>query len=155
MQLRLKLDNLKEAKKIACSITNDRIFFICICQKQAKRTRQGWTTRRQYLKYNITRFFIGGRPKWILQFSVYQRGYYFISSSRCIFQEAKSDYLGQLIVTQEMVAKKTKAMNDNKSPGVDGIPPRLLMEKAEQISIPLAGVFNLSLKEGVVPFEWK
>ena len=65
------------------------------------------------------------------------------------FQEAKSDYLGQLIVTPEMVAKKIKAMKDNKSPGVDGIPPKLLMETVEQISIPLARVFNLSLKEGV------
>ena len=38
-------------------------------------------------------------------------------------QEAKFDYLGPLIVTLEMVAKKIKAMKDNKSPGVDGIPP--------------------------------
>ena len=38
-------------------------------------------------------------------------------------------------------------MKDNKSPGVDGIPPKLLMEAVEQI--------NLSLKEGVVPFKWK
>ena len=68
--------------------------------------------------------------------------------------DAKSDYLGPLVVTPEMVAKKIKAMKDNKSPGVDGIPPKLLMEVA-QISIPLARVFNLSLKEGVVPFEWK
>ena len=37
-------------------------------------------------------------------------------------------YLGLLIVTPEMVAKKIKAMKDNKSPGVDGIPPKLLME---------------------------
>ena len=28
------------------------------------------------------------------------------------------------------------------------------METVEQISIPLARVFNLSLKEGVVPFKW-
>ena len=55
----------------------------------------------------------------------------------------------------EIVAKKLKVMKDNKSPGVDGIPPKLLMETVEQISIPLARVFNLSLKEGVVPFEWK
>ena len=54
-----------------------------------------------------------------------------------------------------MVAKKIKATKDNKSPGVDGILPKLLMETVEQISIPLARVFNLSLKEGVVPFEWK
>ena len=58
------------------------------------------------------------------------------------FQEAKFDYFGPLIVTPEMVAKKIKAMNDNKSPGVEGIPPKLLMEKVEQISIPIARVFN-------------
>ena len=71
------------------------------------------------------------------------------------FQGAKSDYLGPLVVTPELVARKIKAMKDNKSPGVDGIPPKLLMETVDQISIPLARVFNLSLKEGVVPFEWK
>ena len=31
------------------------------------------------------------------------------------FQEAKSDYLRPLVVTPEMVAKKIKAMKDNKS----------------------------------------
>ena len=46
-------------------------------------------------------------------------------------------------------------MKNNKSPGVDGIPLKLLMETVEQISILLARVFNLSLKERVVPFEWK
>ena len=56
------------------------------------------------------------------------------------FQGAKSGYLVPLVVTPELVAK---------------IPPKLLMETVEQISIPLARVFNLSLKEGVVPFEWK
>ena len=61
------------------------------------------------------------------------------------FQGAKSDYLRQLIVTPEMVAQKTKAMKDNKSPGVDGIRPKLLMETVEQIIIALARVFNLSL----------
>ena len=38
---------------------------------------------------------------------------------------------------------------------MDGIPPKLLMETVEHISIPLTRVFNLSLKEGVVPVEWK
>ena len=45
-------------------------------------------------------------------------------------------------------------MKDNKSPGVDGIPPKLPMETADQMCIPLVRVFNLSLKEGVVPVEW-
>ena len=54
-----------------------------------------------------------------------------------------------------MVAKKIKAMMHNESPGVDGILPRLLMETVEQISMPLARVFNLSLKEGVVLLNGK
>ena len=39
--------------------------------------------------------------------------------------------------------------------GVNGIPPKLLMETVGQTSISLVRVFNLSLKEGVVPFKWK
>ena len=39
-------------------------------------------------------------------------------------------------------------MKDNKSPGVDGIPPKLLLEIVEQISVLLAIVFSLSLEEG-------
>ena len=59
------------------------------------------------------------------------------------FEGREFDYLGQLIVTPTMV------------PGVDGIPPKLLLEIVEQISIPLATVFNLSLEEGIVLLEWK
>ena len=43
----------------------------------------------------------------------------------------------------------------NKSPGVDGISPTTLKETVEQISMPLAHVFNMSLQEGIVPLEWK
>ena len=71
------------------------------------------------------------------------------------FEGREFDYLGQLIVTPTMVAMKIRDMKDNKSPGVDGIPPKLLLEIIEQISIPLATVFNLSLEEGIVPLEWK
>ena len=49
-------------------------------------------------------------------------------------------------------------MKDNKSPGVDGIPPKLLKEIVEQFSTSLAKLFNLSLElveEGKVPSEWK
>ena len=53
-----------------------------------------------------------------------------------------------------MVAKKIKDMKDNKSPGVDGIHPKLLLENVE-LNIPLAAVFNLSLEEGVDLLEWK
>ncbi|KAK2172653.1 hypothetical protein NP493_942g00007 [Ridgeia piscesae] len=54
-----------------------------------------------------------------------------------------------------MVPKKIRDMKANISPGVDGIPPKLLLEIVEQISTPFATVFNLSLEEGVVSLEWK
>ena len=38
---------------------------------------------------------------------------------------------------------------------VDGISPKILKETVEQISAPLAHLFNMSLQEGIVPFEWK
>ena len=59
------------------------------------------------------------------------------------FEGDKSEHLGQLFVTPEMIAKKIKKMKDNKSRGVAGTPPKLLKEIVEQIST--AKVFNLSL----------
>ena len=41
-------------------------------------------------------------------------------------------------------------MKENRSPGVDGISPKILNETVEQISTPLAHV-----PEGIVPSEWK
>ena len=71
------------------------------------------------------------------------------------FEGNKSEHLGQLFVTPLMIANKIKKMKDNKSPGVDGIPPKLLKEIVEQINTPLAKLFNFSLEEGIVPSEWK
>ena len=68
------------------------------------------------------------------------------------FEGNTSEHLGQVFVTPEMTAKQIKKMKDNKSPGVDGIPPKLLKEIVEQISTPLA---KLSLQKGIVPSEWK
>ena len=63
--------------------------------------------------------------------------------------------MGQLVVTPEVVASKINNMKENKSPGVDGISPKILKETVEQISTPLAQVFNMSLQEGIVSLEWK
>ena len=103
--------------KVACNIkTTPRVLYIC--QELTKCTRQGRTSRSAG---NIISkgFFNGGRPKLLLQTSV-----------QCLPERILViyEYLGQLFVTPEMVAKKIKAMKDNKLPGVDGIPPELLME---------------------------
>ena len=59
------------------------------------------------------------------------------------------------MVTPEVVANKINNMKENKSPGVDGIAPKILKETVQQICTPLAHVFNMSLQEGIVPLEWK
>ena len=71
------------------------------------------------------------------------------------FNGSEWEMLGQLVVTPEVVASKINNMKDNKSPGVDGISPKILKETVEQMSTPLAHVFNMSLQEGIVPLEWK
>ncbi len=63
--------------------------------------------------------------------------------------------MGQLVVTPEVVASKINNLKENKSPGIDGISPKILNETVEQISTPLAHVFKMSLQEGIVPLEWK
>ena len=68
------------------------------------------------------------------------------------FEGNKSEHLEQLFVTLEIIAKKIKKMKDNKSPGVDGIPPKLLMEIVEQISTPLAKNFLPNFSTKVLTF---
>ena len=71
------------------------------------------------------------------------------------FEGSEGERLGQLDVTPEVVASKIDNIKENKSPGVDGISPKILKETVEQISTPLAHVFNMTLHEGIVPLEWK
>ena len=53
------------------------------------------------------------------------------------------------------VYKRLKALNVFKSPGPDGIHPRLLSECAGQLGEPLSVLFRLSLDMGVLPSDWK
>ena len=50
---------------------------------------------------------------------------------------SEGERLGQLMVTPEVVANKINNMKENKSPGVDGIAPKILKETVEQICTPL------------------
>ena len=69
------------------------------------------------------------------------------------FEGSEGERLGQLVVTP--VANKINNMKENKSPGVDGIAPKILKETVEQMRTPLAHVFNMTLQEGILPLEWK
>ena len=68
---------------------------------------------------------------------------------------SEGEMLEQFVVTPEIVVNKINNVKENKSPGVDGLAPKILKETVEQMCTPLAHVFNMSLQEGIVPLEWK
>ena len=43
----------------------------------------------------------------------------------------------------------------DKSPGPDGIHPRILKECAKELAFPLTSLFRYSLSEGTIPSQWK
>ena len=62
------------------------------------------------------------------------------------FNGTEGEMFGQLIVTPEVVANKINNLKGNESLAVDGIAPKILKKTVEQISMPLAHVFNRSLQ---------
>jgi hypothetical protein len=58
-------------------------------------------------------------------------------------------------VTDDKVKSFLLKLNTSKSPGPDGLHPRVLKELAEIINKPLCVIYQQSLTEGVLPSEWK
>ena len=54
-----------------------------------------------------------------------------------------------------MVQKKLGDLKTNKSQGLDEIHPRLLKELGSVIAAQLAKLFQISLKQGAVPNDWR
>lgn len=53
------------------------------------------------------------------------------------------------------VLKKLKELKTDKSPGHDGLHPKVLHETREAICQPLCDIFNKSISEGEVPSDWR
>ena len=63
--------------------------------------------------------------------------------------------LCKLNITTDMVLKELHQLNVNKSCRPGGLHPRLLFELAEIIAKPVTTIFNLTLKTGQLPLDWK
>ena len=64
------------------------------------------------------------------------------------------DYLDGFIITHEMVREKIHGLKPGKSPGPDGWHPFSLKKLCDKIKVPLAILFQKSLRDGVVPSQW-
>ena len=68
---------------------------------------------------------------------------------------SKGDPLKYVLITPNMVLKKLSALNQSKSPGQDGLHPRVLKELKDVIALPLSIIYNISLNQGKLPMDWK
>ena len=63
--------------------------------------------------------------------------------------------LSHVEVSVDEVCKVLKGLKPGKSPGPDGIQPRVLKELAEPLSLPLKLLFDATLAQGKIPQKWK
>ena len=59
----------------------------------------------------------------------------------------------QLHITPDMVKQKLKKLKPNKTPGMDGIHPRVLCELKEEVAEPLTDLMKKTLKKSELPQE--
>ncbi|MGE5822000.1 MAG: RNA-directed DNA polymerase [Nitrososphaerota archaeon] len=72
-----------------------------------------------------------------------------------MFDKDSNHMLNSIELTQNIIVSKLRKLKINKAPGVDGIVPRILVENADILSIPLLDIYRESLKSGTVPSDWK
>ena len=70
-------------------------------------------------------------------------------------EPVKHDMLIMIDLSEETVKKLLLNVNTSKSPGPDGIHPRVLKEASNSIAKPLSIIFETSLNTGKLPLEWK
>ena len=64
------------------------------------------------------------------------------------FESRATNYISDIAITTKMVEKKILSLDVNKACGPDEIHPRLIKELVNEVTSPLAALFNKSLCEG-------
>ncbi len=63
--------------------------------------------------------------------------------------------INDVTVTPDMIKKRIEKLRPSSAAGPDNIGPQLLQELKDIVAAPLAEIFNSSLREGVVPEDWR
>lgn len=71
------------------------------------------------------------------------------------FDQRTNFIISDLLVQREVTCERLKELNTSKKHGPDEMHPRLLSELAHQLADPLTLLFNKSMRDGIVPCDWK
>ena len=71
------------------------------------------------------------------------------------FENRSKSSITDLYVTDEMVRKEFQNLNINKSCGPDELHPRIIKELADQLSGPITDLFNQTIDQQTLPYDWK
>ncbi|MEX7539397.1 hypothetical protein SGI37_20485, partial [Providencia rettgeri] len=63
--------------------------------------------------------------------------------------------ISSVTISKEKIIDKLLAIDINKGPGPDNLPPIFLKSCAKTLGAPLEIIFNFSLKSGTFPEFWK
>ena len=66
-----------------------------------------------------------------------------------------NEKLENVVITESIIRKKIIALKSNSAPGPDKISAHLLQHAREELLLPLKIIFNMSIKSGTVPQDWK
>ena len=72
-----------------------------------------------------------------------------------IFNCNNDVFIDKVNISSKEMEKALRSLNVNKSPGPDGLHPRILKELATELSIPLKFLFDKTLLHGKLPSQWK
>jgi hypothetical protein len=71
------------------------------------------------------------------------------------FNQESCCKLEHIDLTETMVEGRIRKLKDGEAPGIDGIVPKVLVECADVLRKPLGIIYEMSLRTGKVPVEWK
>ena len=71
------------------------------------------------------------------------------------FSCPNTNFLSTMSITDHDMERALNSLKVNKSPGPDGLHPRILSELSFELSRPLTLLFNKTMSCGVIPSDWK